>query len=64
MFDDFWSSSEKTEIPEQQIFFNEAEHEFAEKSEEPVKKIVKVYKKYLYNFEVISILDKRRWLYR
>ncbi|MCR5540656.1 MAG: transposase [Ruminococcus sp.] len=39
----FGSSSEKTEIPEQQSFFNEAEQEYAEKSEEPVKKTVKGY---------------------
>ena len=39
----FGKSSEKTEIPEQQSFFNEAEQEYAEKSEEPVKKTVKGY---------------------
>lgn len=39
----FGSSSEKTEIPEQQSFFNEAEQEYAEKTEDPVRKTVKGY---------------------
>lgn len=39
----FGSSSEKTEIPEQLNFFNEAESEYTEKTEEPISKSVKGY---------------------
>ena len=39
----FGKSSEHTECEGQQSFFNEAETEYAEKTEEPVKKTVKGY---------------------
>lgn len=39
----FGRSSEQTECEDQQSFFNEAEQEYAEKTEEPVKKDVKGY---------------------
>ncbi len=39
----FGASSEHTECGDQQSFFNEAEQEYAEKTEEPVKKDVKGY---------------------
>lgn len=39
----FGRSSERTECEDQQSFFNEAEQEYAEKTEEPVKKDVKGY---------------------
>lgn len=39
----FGASSERTECEDQQSFFNEAEQEYAEKTEEPVKKDVKGY---------------------
>ena len=39
----FGRSSEQTECEDQQSFFNEAEKEYAEKTEEPVKKDVKGY---------------------
>ena len=39
----FGASSEHTECEDQQSFFNEAEQEYAEKTEEPVKKDVKGY---------------------
>ena len=39
----FGASSEHTEFEDQQSFFNEAEQEYAEKTEEPVKKDVKGY---------------------
>ena len=39
----FGKSSEHKEVEGQQSFFNEAETEYAEKTEEPVKKTVKGY---------------------
>ena len=41
----FGRSSERTECEDQQSFFNEAEKEYAEKTEEPVEKTVKGYKR-------------------